>query len=60
MIEGMEKNKGAQGKIQKHLTGSNIMLPPDDIPKYSELGITKMQSHRWQRISKLPEEAAGK
>ncbi len=52
MLKDMEKNTGAQGLIQQHLTGGNIMQPLVDIPTLSELGITKIQSYRWQLYQK--------
>jgi hypothetical protein len=44
----MEKNPGTR------LVGSNIVLPPK-IPTYKELGIEKMESHRWQKIASIPD-----
>ena len=44
----MEKNPGTR-------LGGNIVLPPDDTPTLSDLGITKMQSSRWQLESTVPE-----
>jgi len=56
LLREMPKNEGAKGKIQEHLTGGNIMLPPDEQPTLAELGVEKMQSHRWQTMAELPEE----
>ncbi|MGH7962577.1 MAG: hypothetical protein ACRERD_12245, partial [Candidatus Binatia bacterium] len=54
LLATTEKNKGAQGKIQQHITGGNIVQPPDDTPTLSDIGIDKIQSHRWQTIATLP------
>lgn len=51
----MEKNPGVRGNIQDQVTGSNKVLPPDDLT-LSDLGIGKMESHRWQLIADVPEE----
>ena len=45
----MEKNRGVR-------LGGCTMQPPDDTPKLSDLGIEKIQSHRWQAIGRIPEE----
>lgn len=48
----MEKAKGAQG------VGSNqyeVRLHDVTAPKLSDLGIKKIQSHRWQKIASVPE-----
>ena len=42
MLAGMEKAKGTR-------LGGNKVLPPGPEPTLSDLGITKMDSHRWQR-----------
>jgi len=57
LLAQMPKNEGERGKIQEHLTGSNIMLSPaDDTPTLKEMGIEPMQSSRWQMIADLSEE----
>lgn len=53
----MEKNPGVRGQIQEHLSGSNIMLPPENAPPtYAELGIGKMQAKRWQQQAAVPDD----
>lgn len=48
MLKETEKNPGVRGNIQDQITGSNTVLPPVDVPTLEDLGISKMQSHRWQ------------
>jgi hypothetical protein len=47
---GMEKNPGTL------VLGRNTMLPPADIPTLKELGISRIQSSRWQRLASIPDE----
>ena len=49
MLAQMPKNEGG-------LLRGNTMLPRDETPTLSELGIEKMQSSRWQAIASLPPE----
>lgn len=46
----MPKNGGEQGLIQKHLTGGNTMLPPDNTPTLDEIGISKINSPTYSRL----------
>jgi len=48
MLADMEMNVGSK----KTKAGGNTMLPPE---KLSDIGITKMQSSRWQAIARVPE-----
>ena len=34
--------------------GGNIVQPPSDLPKLSDLGIGHIQSHRWQLEKSVP------
>ena len=57
ILDGMQKAKGARGKIQEHLSGGISLLPPEDPPPtYADLGIDRMDAHRWQTIAAMPEE----
>lgn len=55
MLAEMEKNPGTKGQlIGPGIIGGNTMQPPT-IPKLEDLGISKMQSHRWQIEADVPE-----
>ena len=45
------KQHGARPADKPSATGSH-----DETPSLRELGIKKMQSHRWQKIASIPEE----
>jgi hypothetical protein len=32
------------------------MVPPDETPSYDDLGISRQQAHRWQKMASVPEE----
>lgn len=49
MLARMPKNEGG-------LLRGNIMLPRDETPTYDDLGIEKMQAHRWQMVASVPDE----
>lgn len=51
----MPKNKGARSQSHPK-TGGRTKLPPvDSTPKLSDLGVTKDQSSKWQKLAKLEE-----
>src|SRR5262245_23229152 len=56
LLVEMTKNKGARGagpgRGKKAVTRSDRLL--DATPKLSDLGISKMESSRWQKLAKLP------
>lgn len=50
MLRDMAKNPGTI------CSGGSVVLPPaDSPPKLEEIGVTKDQSSKWQRIAKIPE-----
>jgi N6-adenosine-specific RNA methylase IME4 len=52
LLAEMEKNKGAreQGVGRR---GKNAVAPSDRVAKLSDLGVSKSQSSRWQRLAEL-------
>lgn len=48
----MEKNKGARNQFAgRDRSGGSKKRPPDNAtPKLSDLGVTKSQSSRWQKL----------
>lgn len=48
MLGKQERNKGSQG--------IGVPFHDDTAPTYEELGLTRLQSHRWQLEAEIPEE----
>jgi len=55
ILDSMEKNTGAQGLGVNQY--SEVRLQDETTPPtYAELGIDKVDAHRWQTIAKMPED----
>jgi N6-adenosine-specific RNA methylase IME4 len=54
LLSELEKNKGTRGHGRPQLGGSQERPPKDQTPKLSDLGVTKTQSSRWQKLAALP------
>ena len=52
----MEKNKGSRGGGRPSKGGSKELRPKDATPKLADLGVTKDQSSRWQKLAALPKD----
>lgn len=57
LLREMEKNKGARGGGKKNAPRGRVVEPRDTAPKLSDIGITKSQSSKWQRLAELEESA---
>jgi N6-adenosine-specific RNA methylase IME4 len=53
----IKKNKGAAAGGEKEGPRGRFTLPRDETPKLSDLGVTKTQSSRWQKLADLDEPA---
>lgn len=51
------KDKGDRAKSQDTLSRGNTVLPREErAPRLEEIGITKMESSRWQAVASVSEE----
>jgi hypothetical protein len=51
LLAKMEKNKGARAGGQKDAPRGRMAKPRDSTPKLADLGVTKTQSARWQKVA---------
>lgn len=52
MLKDTPVNTGVRGQIQRHLSGGNSRVPPDNpTPTLSDSSISKRQSSHWQKIA---------
>lgn len=58
LLAAMPKNKGTQGAAAgRDSSGGRVIRPPEDnTPKLSDLGISKDESSRWQKLAAMPDE----
>jgi hypothetical protein len=56
LLAEVEKNKGAAGGGKKDAPRGRVTEPRDLSPKLSDLGVTKTQSSRWQKLAALRKE----
>lgn len=57
LLAPMPKNVGTKGQKLTRITGGAIAEPPEsNIPTLADLGVTKKQSHKWQKVASIPEE----
>jgi N6-adenosine-specific RNA methylase IME4 len=53
LLREMEKNKGAAGGGTKKGSRGRLVQPRDTAPKLADIGVSKTQSSRWQRLADL-------
>ena len=58
LLRNSDKNKGARNQLRGDVpVGGRAPTPPTDkTPRLSDLGITKKQSSRWQKMASMPVE----
>jgi hypothetical protein len=58
LLREMEKNKGARSQLKGGVpVGDRAPKPPrDTVPTLKDLGVTKSQSSRWQKVAALPKD----
>lgn len=56
ILKDIPKNEGTKGQlVGPGVIGGYRVLPPIDAPTLEDIGVTKMQSSRWQAIASIPE-----
>lgn len=56
LLREMAKNKGTRGDGRPKLGGNSELPPKDTSPKLADLGVSKTQSSRWQKLAALPKD----
>jgi hypothetical protein len=55
LLREVEKNKGTRGQGRPQKGGRGERPPKDATPKLSDVGVTKDQSSKWQKLADMPE-----
>ena len=57
MLADMPKSEGTKGQLHGKYSGGHIVVPPEESTKtLSEMGITKNESSRWQKLAAVDED----
>lgn len=55
LLAEMPKSAGTKGQLQGKSSGGHIVVPPEESAKtLSDMGITKNESSRWQKLAAVP------
>ncbi len=55
MLAAMEKQNGSRGNfVGRDSSGGYIVQPPEALPTLEDVGVNKVQSHRWQKVANVP------
>lgn len=57
MLTEMPKATGTKAQLAGRSSGGHIVVPPENVAKtLSEIGVTKNESSRWQKLAAVPDE----